>query len=63
MRTLIEATFVSLDRAIESAAIRSLPLWSDDQKAYVNNQLADHYAFLPGRVTYEEAAATWPTRC
>jgi hypothetical protein len=60
MRKLIEATFVSLDGAIESPAKWSMLLWSDEQKAYVNNQLADHYAFLLGRVTYEEFAATWP---
>ena len=60
MMKLIEATFVSLDGAIESPAKWSMPLWSDEQKAYVNNQLADRHAFLLGRVTYEECAATWP---
>jgi hypothetical protein len=58
MRGLIETTFVSLDGVIESAAKWSLPLWSDEQKAYVNNELADYGAFLLGRVTYEEFAAT-----
>ena len=48
MRKLIEATYVSLDGVIESPANWSLPFWDEEQKAYVNNQLAECDAFLAG---------------
>jgi len=60
MRRLIEATYVSLDGVIESPATWSMPYWDEEQRSYVNSRLADYDAFLLGRVTYQEFAATWP---
>ena len=62
MRKLIESTFVSLDGVVESPQQWALPFWGDEHRRYATQQLADCDAFLFGRVTYEQFAASWPQR-
>jgi dihydrofolate reductase len=59
MRKLIEATFVSLDGIVESPEKWALPYFAEENKRAALAALADVDAFLLGRVTYEEFAATW----
>jgi dihydrofolate reductase len=62
MREIVASMFLSLDGVMESPAEWHLPYWSDEMGEVVSGQMADSDAMLLGRVTYEEFAATWPTR-
>jgi dihydrofolate reductase len=60
MRKLIESTFVSLDGVVEAPEKWTIPWWGGDLKDYARARLAEVDAFLLGRRTYEQFAASWP---
>jgi dihydrofolate reductase len=59
MRKLIESTFVSLDGVIGSPEKWTMPWFGGDLKDHARARLADIDAFLLGRRTYENFAASW----
>jgi dihydrofolate reductase len=59
MRKLIESTIVSLDGVVGSPWNWADPYFDGEVKDYSRSQLSGYDAFLLGRVTYEQFAATW----
>ncbi len=58
MRKLIESSLVSLDGIVGSPDLLA-PHWSEENKNFSREELAECEAFLLGRATYENLGARW----
>lgn len=61
MSKIVVVMYVSMDGVVEDPAWTG-PFWNDEHAKAQHGQLVESRALLLGRVTYEEMAASWPTR-
>lgn len=62
MRRIVVSEFVSLDGVFEYPHLWSFDFFGDDWVAWKFEEIKQHDALVLGRTTYEEFAASWPTR-